>query len=231
MFARSRPVVFDPYRRRRSSRWTPPRWLVLLLCGLVAGAAGVVFVEQRYLPPRLTAEASASLRSAFDEADAERQRLRGELADTRRKLDAAVSGARDAAAQLESSRQAAQGLRADVAALVAVLPPDPRGGEVQVRAGRFSANGRQLDYDLVLTRDRGAGRALPAVLQLVVAGESSPGRAATVAAPPVALSLDAHEIVRGRVPLPEGFTARQTTVQVLDRPAGRALGTRVLLVQ
>ncbi|HJV70446.1 MAG TPA: hypothetical protein VJ693_14915, partial [Ideonella sp.] len=73
MFGRSKPVVFDPYGRRRS-RWRMPRWLVLLLVGIVIGGGGVLFVQQRYLPPRLSAEASAALRSSFEQADAERLR-------------------------------------------------------------------------------------------------------------------------------------------------------------
>src|SRR5439155_11951312 len=56
MFGQSKAVIFEPYGRRRSRR-TVPRWLVLLLSGIVVGAGGVVFVQERYLPPRLSADA------------------------------------------------------------------------------------------------------------------------------------------------------------------------------
>jgi hypothetical protein len=45
------------------------------------------------------------------------------------------------------------------------------------------------------------------------------------------VSIRGHEIVRGRIELPEGFKPQQTTVQVLEREAGRSLGMRVLLVK
>ena len=43
---------------------------MLLIGGVALSAAGVVIVQERYLPPRLSADASASLRSGFEHADA-----------------------------------------------------------------------------------------------------------------------------------------------------------------
>src|SRR5689334_216902 len=153
MFGRSRPVTFDPYGRRRARRG-PPRWLVLLVCGIVTGAAGIVYVQERWLPRRLSADASARLQAAFDKADAERTRLAAEVADTMRRLEA-TQGERDGLAkQLAASRDTVSALRSDVAALVDALPPDPRGGTVGVRAARFEVQGTSLVYDVVLSRER-----------------------------------------------------------------------------
>ncbi|MBV9889557.1 MAG: hypothetical protein JO090_01555, partial [Rhizobacter sp.] len=55
---------------------------MLLLLGIVVGAGSVLFVQERYLPPRLSAEASAQLRDALERADAERQRLQADLSAT-----------------------------------------------------------------------------------------------------------------------------------------------------
>ncbi|HEY9239847.1 MAG TPA: hypothetical protein VIP10_13480, partial [Burkholderiaceae bacterium] len=74
-----KPVTFDPYGRRRS-RWRMPRWLMLLILGFAGGAAALYFVQERYLPPRLSASASTELRSAYETAEAARVRLSGELA-------------------------------------------------------------------------------------------------------------------------------------------------------
>ena len=57
MFGRSRPVIFNPYGRRRS-RFRVPRWLVLLLVGAALGMAGVLAVQERWLPPRQIGRAS-----------------------------------------------------------------------------------------------------------------------------------------------------------------------------
>lgn len=187
MFGRSKPIIFNPYGRRRS-RWRPSTGLVLLLAGIVVGVAGVVIVQERYLPPRLSAAASQALSRALGQADADRLRLKGELGAATRQLATALADLQGQTEELAASRATAQGLRDDLAAMVASLPPDPRGGSVEVRAARFTAQAGQLAYTVVLTRQRGAGKPMAGVLQLVVAGRSARGvdTAATLA--PVSVS-------------------------------------------
>lgn len=230
MFGTHKPVVFDPYGGRRKRRGVP-RWLVLLLGGAALGAGGVVFVQERYLPPRLSAAEGAALRSAFERADSERERLAAELGNVAGQLDAALAEKKTLADGLAASRQTVEHLRADVSALAAVLPPDPRGGAVQVRAARFSAEEGQLRYEVVLSRERTGGKPLPGVMQLVVAGTPARGPQTSVTLQPVSLSLGNVETVRGGLPLPEGFTPRQTKVNVMDRVGGKLLGTRVINVR
>ena len=223
----AKPVSFDPYRRRRSG-WRLPRWLVLLLLGMAAGAAGVLYAQQRYLPPRLSADESERLLAQAMRAEAEQQRLQRELAALAQKFDAASQRAQRSDAEATAGRSALEKARADLATLVTALPPDPRGGEVEVRAARFSATAGQLAYELVLTR-RQAARPMDGLLKLVVAGAAN-GRETTVALQPVAVSVGAHEVVQGSARLPDDFTPKQTTVQVLARADGRSLGMRVLRV-
>jgi hypothetical protein len=229
MFGTAKPVVFDPYRGRRKGGHVP-RWLWLLLIGAAAGAGGVVYVEQRVLPPRLSVDESERLQGENLRADTDRQRLQREVATLKRQLETATAEARQRTEELAATRQALERQRADTAVLVAALPPDPRGGDVEVRAARFSASGSTLAYDLVLTRRGTPTRPLEGLLQLTVAGLAAGGRETTLALKPVALSVGAHEVLRGSVKLPEDFRPRQTTVQVTDR-ASRALGMRVLKVE
>src|SRR6186713_2552084 len=230
MFGQSKPVVFERYGRRRS-RWLPPRWLVLLLVGTAAGAAGVLFVQERYLPPRLSASAGNDLQKAFAQADADRARLKGELAETSKRLESALADKRTADEALVASRATIDRLRADVASAIDSLPPDPRGGAVEVRAAQFSAKGGLLAYDVVLTRSRDTAKPLAGVMQFNVAGESARGGETTAPLKPVELSIGSHQVLRGSLPLPEGFRPRQTTIQVLDRVGGKALGMRVMQVE
>ena len=230
MFGRSRPIPFNPYGRRRSG-FRPPRWLVLLLLGGAAGVAGVIVVQERYLPPRLSADASVKLSAAFDQADADRSRLKGELAETTKRLETTRVERQALTDELATSRATTTQLRDDVASVVAALPPDPRGGGVEVRAGRFTAKAGQLAYDVVLTRERAAGKPMAGVMQLVVAGEGARGADTTASLKPVALSIGSHQVVRGSVALPEGLRPRQATIQVLDRAGGKLLGMRVILVR
>ncbi len=230
MFGNSKSIPFDPYRRRRSRRLMP-RWLVLILLGVVFGAAGVVYVQERHLPPRLSADASAKLQQSFDLADAERTRLRTELSGALQRLDLVQADNKDLTTKLGERNQAVQDLRADAAALIEALPPDPRGGTVAVRAARFSVERGSLAYDVVLSRDRTGGAPFGGVLQFVVAGASEKGATDSMTSKPVPVSIDRYDSVRGTVPLPPGFTPRQTTIRVLDKVGGRLLGMRVINVK
>jgi hypothetical protein len=230
MLGRSKPVVLESYGSRRK-RGRPPRWLVLLLSGVIVGSVGVIVVQERYLPPRLSQAETAKLRSDFEAADAERLKLQQSLGETSQKLATALAEKKTLADELAASRETSGRLREDLAAVVTALPPDPRGGSVEVRAGRFTTKDGMLVYDVVLTRDRGGSKPLPGVLQLTVAGLSARGPETAVTLKPVPLSIDSQEIVRGSQALPEGFKPRETTIQVLDRAGGRSLGMRVMLVK
>jgi hypothetical protein len=230
MFGQSKPVVFNPYGSRRPRRRVP-RWLVLLLTGVVIGSGGLYFVQQRYLPPRLSAAESTRLRASFEDADSERLRLRGELADTAKRLEAALAERSTLGTQLTASRQTTEGLRRDLASLVAALPPDPRGGAVQVRAARFATEDGKLLYEIVLSRPRADAKPLTGVMQLVVGGAAARGSPVSIKLTPVAITLGSVESLRGGLPLPEGFDPRQATIHVLDRPDGKLLGMRVMNVK
>jgi len=230
MFGNSKPVPFDPYGRRRKRRLMP-RWLALLLAGIVVGAVGVVYVQERHLPPRLSADASARLRESYAQTDAERARLKIELTEATRRLERAAADNKTLTAQLAARTDDARQLRDDVAALVAALPPDPRAGPVAVRAARFEVDRGTLAYDVVLSRERAGGSPLGGVVQFVVAGASDKGTADSVTLKPVPISIDRYDSVRGSQPLPQGFRPRQTTINVLDRVGGKLLGKRVINVK
>lgn len=228
MFGSSKPVVLGHYSRRRS-RARVPGWLLLLLGGIAFGAAAVLVAQEHYLPPRLSPAQSAELRSAYEQAEDGRVRAERALAEATQQLEQAQAERQKLAGEAGGSRDQIARLREDVAALVDALPPDPRDGDVAVRAARFSTTREgQLAYDLVLTRERGTGRPFNGVLQFVVAGDNSKDGSVTLS--PVALSVGRHEIVRGSQALPEGFRAKQVTVKVLDRPDGKVQGLRVLYV-
>lgn len=230
MFGQFKPVVFDPYGQRRS-RVRVPRWLLLLLVGTAIGVGGLIYVQERHLPQRLSADASAKLMASFEEANNERLRLRTELANTARLLETAITEKKALADELVASRDSAQGLREDVASLAASLPPDPRGGAVQVRAARFTTDGAKLIYNVVLSRDRVGSKPLTGVMQFVVVGSAKRGSETSIKLAPVAVSLGSVESVRGGLALPEGFDARRATVNVLDRRDGKLLGMRVMNVK
>jgi hypothetical protein len=229
MFGSPKPVVIS-YGSRRARKRIPP-WLLWLVAGIASGAGGLWWAQERWLPPRLSAQESRELRSAYEQADAERKSLANQLAATTQRLDAALATTQRQDAELAAPRAAAERARDDLTAVIAALPPDPRGGAVEVRAARFAAQGGALAHDVVLTRERDAAKPLAGVMQLSVLGLSARGLESTVALDPVKVTLGAQAVVRGRLPMPEGFRPRQVTVQVLDAPGGKALGMRVMVVR
>lgn len=229
MFGRSQEVAFS-YGRKRT-RWRLPRWLLLLMAGLLLGAAAVILVQQRYLPPRLSAGESAALRSQFEQADAERQRLKLDLAGAQKQVADTLQQKQAGAEALATSLALTARSRDELTAVVTALPPDPRGGAVAVRAGRFTVKGAELEYNLVLTRERAVGQPVPGTLQLLVAGESERGVQAVVTPKAIPVLLGSHAVLRGSLALPAGFKPRQTTIQVFGQPTGRTLGMRVLAIQ
>jgi hypothetical protein len=229
MFGRSKPVVISYGRRRSSPRL--PRWLVLLVLGIAAGAVGLWLLQEKYLPPRLSADESRELRAAYEQADAERKSLKNQLTTTQQ-LETAQATTRRQNQELATPRAEAQKLRDDMAALIAALPSDPRGGAVEVRTARFAAQGNALTYDVVLTRDKADGaKPLTGVMQFSVLGLTPRGAETKVALEPVDISIGAYALLRGSVALPDGVRARQVTVSVLDGTAGKALGMRVMTVR
>ncbi|WP_418319305.1 hypothetical protein [Piscinibacter sakaiensis] len=199
---------------------------MLLLTGMAIGAGGVVFVQERYLPPRLTASASTELRAALAKAEADRSTLRAELDATTGRLEQALADKKALDDELSGSRQTIDSLREDVALILDALPPDPRGGAVEVRAGRFSVESGNLVYDVMLTRDRSGAKPFNGVMQLVLAGQNS-----HINMKPVPVSMTHYQGLRGSMPLPADFRPSEATIRVLDRPDGRQLGMRVLLVK
>jgi hypothetical protein len=230
MLARPKPVAFDPYGRRRSRRLLPP-WAWWLLAGTAIGVALVLLVQERYLPPRLSAQASAALRASFERAETERGRLHTQLGDTTKRLELALSQKNGLERELAARSETMEQLRKDVASLVDSLPPDPRGGTVEVRAARFVVERGLLAYDVVLSRERAGAKPLTGVMQLVLTGDSARRSNDTVTLTPIAISVGSYDTLRGSLPLPEGFKPRQTTIHLLDRVDGKRLGMRVVHVK
>ncbi len=231
LFGRGGPVVFEPYGYRKRRSWGVPRWLVLLLVGILIGAGGLLYVQEEYLPHRLSPEESQRLQSRVSELEAERDRLQASLADTTKQLQASDAETKRLSTELAGAHAQTQKLQQDIALFQDILPPDPRDGVVDVRGARFSNEDGRLAYHVLLTREAKSGKPFRGVMQLVVAGSRASGANATVTLDPVDVKLASYEHLQGALPLPEGFTARQTTIRVLDGPNGRLLGMRVINVR
>ncbi len=90
MFGSRNRHVFKPtaYGTRRQRRI--PRWLVLMVSGVIVGAGGLLFLQTSYGPTRLTAEQSQQLQYDLNSANLEKQRLQSELNQQGRQLSDAT---------------------------------------------------------------------------------------------------------------------------------------------
>src|SRR5690606_34605650 len=80
-----KPTAYGASRRPRRI----PRWLVLMLTGVVLGAGGLLFLQKSYGPPRLTVEQSEQLHYDLNSANMDKQRLQSELTQHTHDLSAA----------------------------------------------------------------------------------------------------------------------------------------------
>ncbi|MFA7505910.1 MAG: hypothetical protein WCZ28_14525 [Burkholderiaceae bacterium] len=231
MFGRSKPVVFEPHGYRRGRSWKIPRWLLILLLGILIGVGGLLYMQEEYGPQRLTAAESQRLQATLDQTESERQRLQDELAATTRQLEGALAEGKTLTEQLAQSRGSVEGLQQDIDLFVEALPPDPRGGPTEIRAARFTMVGGKLDYHVVVTREKPGAKPYQGVMQFVVAGARASGAETHVTLDPIEVTLPTYVHLRGSIPLPEGFTPRETTVRILDSVGGATRAMRVLYVR
>jgi hypothetical protein len=230
MLENFKPVAFEPYGRRRLS-WRPPLWLLTLLLGAAVGVGGLMLVQERFLPSRLSSSESAALRNQVVQTEQERDRAKVELAASVQQRDAALAERKAAVDELAADRERTMNTRADQDFLIASLPPDPRAGAIEVRAARLTRQRGALNYEVLLMRGKGANAdvPLPGVMQFVVAGQAG-GVERHLTLEPIKITVGTYLSLRGSVSLPETFNPKQTTINVLDRVGGKQLGMRVIVV-
>lgn len=208
-----------------------PRWLVLLLAGIVLGAGGVLFLQTNYGPQRLTVEQSEQLHSELSAANLDRQRLQGQLEEVTQQRNAARATHEKLTADLAQSRQQIQELNKDLALFQDAIPPDPRGGPIGVRSATLARAPGQLNYQVLIMRDKDTtGVPFKGSVQFAVAGRYPNGREGSVTPDALPLSLDRFENLTGTLQLPDGFIATAVTIKVLD-PADKQQAMRIYYVR
>lgn len=229
LFRRSRPTLFKPvpYGGQRRSRRVP-RWLLILLLGVAIGAGGLWYVQENYLPPRLSHGESIELKAQLDQTASQRDQFEQQFKRTSDELAAVRSESEKAQQSLGIARQANERLQKDLSQFVQALPPDPRGGPIGVRTATFAVASGQVTFHVVFTRQRRGEDVFRGVMQLVVTGtRAGSSREESVSLPPVQMALESYQHLSGTLAMPEGMVPREIMIRVLRAPGGEMLGMRV----
>lgn len=114
-----KPTAYGYSRRKRRI----PRWLVLMLTGVVMGVGGLLFIQTSYGPTRLTTEQSEQLHFDLNSANTENHRLQSQLGQVTRELEDAQSALESQRATLESHDEIVSALERDIQLFADSMPP------------------------------------------------------------------------------------------------------------
>lgn len=222
-----KPSVYETSRRRRRM----PRWLMLLLLGVVMGAGGLLFVQTSYGPQRLTVLESQQLTNEVNSGNIERQRLQVQLDDATREVESLKAENGKLSSELATAETAVAPLKEQLALFADAMPPDPRGGPIGVSSASFTREGTNLRYHVLLLRQDAEGASFKGQMTFAVEGRYPNGRTATIELEPVPVTMDRYVHLTGAVALPDGISARRVTVRVIDDETKRQQAMRILIVR
>lgn len=230
---RSKKTVFKSssygYSRRKRRI---PRWLMLMLVGIIIGVGGVLFVQESYGPARLTAEESERLHFELNAATSEAQRLQTELGQAQRELSQAKETIAIQNEQISAHDAIVTSLEQDIMLFAEIAPEDPRGTSPGIRAARFTYPGNeQLSYEILLMQNDTNAEEFSGEMHFNVMGRYSNGRTGYIDLDPIPVSLGYYLHAHGNTELPAGFSPRQVTVQVYPEGSERVAAKRILNVR
>lgn len=233
LFGSSNRPAFKPtpYGYTRRSKGIP-RWLVLLLTGIALGAGGVLFLQRSYGPQRLTVEQSDQLRMDLNTANLDKQRLLNETKQLKASLDQTTQTASQQAEQITRMKHDHAELESGIGSLIEAIPADPRGTSPGIRSVDMVGATGQLNYRILLIQDSTDGDtpAFDGQIKLVASGHYSNGKTVYVDLLSAPLHMTLYKELRGEAALPEGFRARQITIQITPEGSDKVAATRTVRV-
>ncbi|MFT0534255.1 hypothetical protein ACMHYJ_15705 [Castellaniella hirudinis] len=233
-FASKRPTFKPtPYGYTRRSRGIP-RWLLLLVTGVVLGAGGVLFLQRSYGPQRLTVEQSEQLRIDLNTANLENQRLNNEAKAIRQDIAQAKETRQAQDIRMQQLRKQAADMEAGVASLIAAIPPDPRGTSPGIRYADLVTQDSTLAYQVLLIQDLADGQTetpnLRGEIKLIGIGTYPNGNTGYVDLMTQPLDMGRYVVINGQTELPKAYRLRQVTIQIMGEGSDKVIATRTLKV-
>ncbi|MFA5664213.1 hypothetical protein [Castellaniella sp.] len=222
-----------PYGYTRRSRGIP-RWLLLLITGIVLGAGAVVFLQRSYGPQRLTVEQSEALRLDLNTTHLENQRLTADAKKINEEITQARQDQQTQSARADQMSQQMADMQASVSSLISAIPPDPRGGTPGIRGANMVLQDGELHYEALLIQDAPEGGAEAPIFRgeakFVATGAWSNGNTGYVDLAVMPFEMGLFTTLSGTAELPKGYRIRQVTVQITPEGSDKISSTRTLKV-
>jgi cell division protein FtsL len=223
-----------PYGYTRRSRGIP-RWLLLLITGIVLGAGGVLFLQRSYGPQRLTIEQSEQLRTDLNTSNMENQRLTADAKKLREALGQSQKTEKTASQGMKQARLHAADMQASVASLIEAIPADPRKGTPGIRAGDMVLSKDGLHYQVLLIQDIPQGQTeapkLRGTVKLVAMGTYPNGNRGSQDVISQPLDMGRYTVIKGDwTDLPKGFRPFQVAIQITADGSDKVTSTRTFRV-
>ncbi len=233
-FGSNRPT-FKPspygYKRRRRGI---PRWLVLLITGIVIGAGGVVFLQRSYGPQRLTAEQSTQLRMDLNSANLENQRLLTETKKQQEQLDRNEKEIINLNDQIKRLKDNTQEIQQGISSLIQAIPPDPRGTSPGIRSADMVLNDDGLHFQALIIqdppKDGSPVQNLTATIKFIAIGKYRNGNTGYIEVGNQQLDMGLYKVIKGQASLPAGFNANQVAIQILAADTQKVIATRTIRI-
>ncbi len=226
----------SPYETTRRSRGLP-RWLVLMLLGILIGASGVLFVQTSYGPKQLSILDSQKLISDMNSAALEKQRLQTQVDEVTQKLELERSENAQTRKSLDEEVSKLQALveplKEQLNVFAQTLPFDPKYGAVGISTAQFiqGKSGGKLSYLLWIMQEKADRPTFTGKLLLAFEGRHADGRNETITISPINLNVAHYQHITGQADLPDGFVARRVNAKILDADGKKQLTWRVMQVQ
>lgn len=224
-----RPTSYGYKRSRRGI----PRWLILLITGIIIGAGGVVFLQRSYGPKRLTVEQSEQLRIDLNSSTLENQRLIAENKKNTEEITNSQRNISDLENKIATLEKNNEEIKSGVNSLINAIPPDPRGGNPGIRGADMVLQEDGLNYRVLLIQKENPEQALEnftGTVKLIAIGTYSNGNTGYVDIATNELDMGLYTVVSGLTELPKGFRINQVTIQITAAGSDKVISTRTIRV-
>lgn len=233
MFGGSRRQVFkpSPYDTRRRSKGLP-RWLTLLVIGILLGGGGVLMLQASYGPKRLTLIESQRLTDELASLSLERQQRQAEVTTLQSQLKTAQGQADQSINALEDDlsklQQRVKPLQDEMTMFLKAITSNVKMDPVGISGASFVQPNvaETLDYHILVVQENDQQPTYDGRIEVTFEGRYPNGKSGAIKALVVPFSVGHYQHLSGELSLPNQFQAARATLRIYQGDGNRALSFR-----